>query len=130
MKLALYSFVGSAMVLVGIIAAYVIAGARTMNLMELAQVSVPAAFPDVGFPAGVCRVRHSRWSVALSHLGPTGHVAAPTAASMLLAGVVMKLGAYGCLARGDDVVSDAAWIRGDFTCWGLAPGAMCLRCWR
>ena len=28
---------------------------------------------------------------------PTGHVAAPTAASMLLAGVVMKLGAYGCL---------------------------------
>jgi NADH-quinone oxidoreductase subunit M len=28
---------------------------------------------------------------------PTGHVAAPTAASMLLAGVVMKLGSYGCL---------------------------------
>jgi NADH-quinone oxidoreductase subunit M len=28
---------------------------------------------------------------------PTGHVAAPTAASMLLAGVIMKLGAYGCL---------------------------------
>ncbi len=28
---------------------------------------------------------------------PTGHVAAPTGASMLLAGVVMKLGAYGCL---------------------------------
>src|ERR1019366_2317396 len=28
---------------------------------------------------------------------PTGHVAAPTAASMLLAGVVMKIGAYGCL---------------------------------
>jgi NADH-quinone oxidoreductase subunit M len=28
---------------------------------------------------------------------PTGHVAAPTAVSMLLAGVVMKLGAYGCL---------------------------------
>ena len=31
---------------------------------------------------------------------PTGHVAAPTAASMLLAGVVMKLGAYGCLRVG------------------------------
>ncbi|HEU5090841.1 MAG TPA: NADH-quinone oxidoreductase subunit M, partial [Roseiflexaceae bacterium] len=28
---------------------------------------------------------------------PTGHVAAPTAASMMLAGVMMKLGAYGCL---------------------------------
>jgi NADH-quinone oxidoreductase subunit M len=31
---------------------------------------------------------------------PTGHVAAPTAASMLLAGVVMKLGSYGCLRAG------------------------------
>ncbi|MGI8956999.1 MAG: complex I subunit 4 family protein, partial [Chthoniobacterales bacterium] len=28
---------------------------------------------------------------------PTGHVAAPTAGSMLLAGIVMKLGAYGAL---------------------------------
>jgi NADH-quinone oxidoreductase subunit M len=35
--------------------------------------------------------------VPLHTWAPTGHVAAPTAASMLLAGVVMKLGAYGCL---------------------------------
>src|SRR5258708_21390716 len=34
MKLALYSFVGSAMVLVGIVAAYVIAGAKTTDLFE------------------------------------------------------------------------------------------------
>ena len=32
---------------------------------------------------------------------PTGHVAAPTAGSMLLAGIVMKLGAYGSAACGD-----------------------------
>ncbi|HYV29064.1 MAG TPA: proton-conducting transporter membrane subunit, partial [Candidatus Eisenbacteria bacterium] len=37
MKLALYSFVGSAMVLIGLIAAYVVAGAKTMSLLELAQ---------------------------------------------------------------------------------------------
>ena len=37
MKLALYSFVGSAMVLVGLIAAYVLAGARTFDLVQLAQ---------------------------------------------------------------------------------------------
>src|SRR5579862_4402198 len=34
MKLALYSFAGSAMVLIGLIAAYVLAGGRTMNLVE------------------------------------------------------------------------------------------------
>ena len=33
---------------------------------------------------------------------PTGHVAAPTAGSMLLAGIVMKLGAYGATARRDE----------------------------
>src|SRR5688572_22020106 len=39
MKLALYSFVGSAMVLIGLIAAYVLAGAKTFNLLELAKFS-------------------------------------------------------------------------------------------
>ena len=36
---------------------------------------------------------------------PTGHVAAPTAGSMLLAGIVMKLGAYAAPARRDESVS-------------------------
>src|SRR5262249_45623811 len=44
MKLALYSFVGSAMVLVGIIAAYVVAGAKTTNLLELAKFPFPEHF--------------------------------------------------------------------------------------
>src|SRR3954453_17815505 len=35
MKLALYSFVGSAMVLIGLIAAYVISGGKTFDLQEL-----------------------------------------------------------------------------------------------
>src|SRR5258708_6921905 len=47
MKLALYSFVGSAMVLVGLIAAYVLAGANngvhTFDLVELAKFSFPKA---------------------------------------------------------------------------------------
>src|ERR1019366_7181699 len=37
MKLAIYSFVGSAMVLIGLIAAYVVAGAKTTSLHDLAQ---------------------------------------------------------------------------------------------
>src|SRR5713101_3255871 len=44
MKLALYSFVGSGMVLVGLIAAYVLAGAHTFDLVELAKFPFPKAF--------------------------------------------------------------------------------------
>jgi len=99
MKLAIYSFVGSAMVLVGLIAAYVMAGGRTFDLMELARHahSFPPAFQNwafivvfVGFAILAGLWPFHTWA-------PTGHVAAPTAASMLLAGVVMKLGAYGAL---------------------------------
>src|SRR5437870_5061645 len=50
MKLALYSFVGSAMVLVGLIAAYVVAGAKTMSLIDLAQYPFPEHFQAWGFP--------------------------------------------------------------------------------
>jgi len=97
MKLALYSFIGSAMVLVGLIAAYIVSGAHTFDLVELAKYPFPAAFQNwafilvfVGFAILAGLWPFHTWA-------PTGHVAAPTAASMLLAGVVMKLGAYGAL---------------------------------
>jgi NADH-quinone oxidoreductase subunit M len=97
MKLALYSFIGSAMVLVGLIAAYVVAGSKTFDLAELAKYPFPHAFQNwafivvfVGFAILAGLWPFHTWA-------PTGHVAAPTAASMLLAGVVMKLGAYGAL---------------------------------
>ena len=97
MKLALYSFIGSAMVLIGLIAAYVVAGARTTSLGELARFPFSQHFQMLAFPlvfAGFA-ILAGLWP--LHTWAPTGHVAAPTAASMLLAGVVMKLGAYGCL---------------------------------
>jgi NADH-quinone oxidoreductase subunit M len=86
------------MVLVGLIAAYVLSGGTTFELTTLA-----------GHPA--FGQTFQRWAFPLVFIGfailagvwpfhtwaPTGHVAAPTAASMLLAGVVMKLGAYGAL---------------------------------
>jgi NADH-quinone oxidoreductase subunit M len=97
MKLAIYSFAGSALVLLGIIGAYVAAGAHSFSLVELAQHSFTEGqqawmFPliFVGFAVLAGMWPFHTWA-------PTGHVAAPTAASMLLAGVVMKLGAYGCL---------------------------------
>src|SRR5215469_4509185 len=97
MKLALYSLVGSAMVLIVLIAAYVVAGARTMNLLALSQSQFPLHFQMWAFPLMFVGFGILAGLWPLHTWAPTGHVAAPTAASMLLAGVVMKLGAYGCL---------------------------------
>src|SRR5436190_22715542 len=97
MKLALYSFVGSAMVLVGLIAAYVVAGAHAMSLIELAKYPFPHGFQMWAFPLVFVGFAILAGLWPFHTWAPTGHVAAPTAASMLLAGVVMKLGAYGCL---------------------------------
>lgn len=97
MKLVLYSFVGSAMVLIGLIAAYVAAGSRSMGLGYLGGFPFSPHFQMWAFPlvfAGFA-VLAGMWP--FHTWAPTGHVAAPTATSMLLAGVVMKLGAYGCL---------------------------------
>ena len=97
MKLALYSFVGSAMVLIGLIAAYVVSGGHTMNVLELAKYPFPHGFQVWAFPLVFVGFAILAGMWPFHTWAPTGHVAAPTAASMLLAGVVMKLGAYGCL---------------------------------
>src|SRR5689334_14766416 len=97
MKLALYSFAGSAMVLVGLIAAYAVAGAKTMSLLELSKFTFPHQFQMWVFPLVFVGFAILAGLWPFHTWAPTGHVAAPTAASMLLAGVVMKLGAYGCL---------------------------------
>lgn len=97
MKLALYSFAGSAMVLVGFIAAYVLAGSHSTSLVELARFPFPRDFQLWAFPLVFIGFAVLAGLWPLHTWAPTGHVAAPTGASMLLAGVVMKLGAYGCL---------------------------------
>ena len=99
MKLALYSFAGSAMVLAGLLWVYAAGGGHGFAFGDLAQAAatlprhqqiVVFAFVFFGFATLAGLFPLHTWA-------PTGHVAAPTAASMLLAGVVMKLGAYGCL---------------------------------
>jgi NADH-quinone oxidoreductase subunit M len=97
MKLALYSFVGSAMVLIGMVAAYVVSGAKSMSLLELAKYPFPETFQYWVFPLVFIGFAILAGLWPFHTWAPTGHVAAPTAASMLLAGVVMKLGAYGAL---------------------------------
>jgi NADH-quinone oxidoreductase subunit M len=97
MKLALYSFAGSALVLAGMVAAWTLAGAHTLNLEVLAHYPFPHHFQMWAFPMVFVGFAVLAGMWPFHTWAPTGHAAAPTAASMLLAGVVMKLGAYGCL---------------------------------
>jgi NADH-quinone oxidoreductase subunit M len=101
MKLALYSFGGSALVLAGMVAAWVLSGSvtgtHTLDLQTLAGIAFPAHFQMWAFPLVFLGFAVLAGMWPFHTWAPTGHAAAPTAASMLLAGVVMKLGAYGCL---------------------------------
>src|SRR6266567_6196282 len=97
MKLALYSFVGSAMVLIALLAAYATSGGHSTGLLDLAHAGLPVQFQMWAFPLTFVGFAILAGMWPFHTWAPTGHVAAPTAASMLLAGVVMKLGAYGCL---------------------------------
>jgi NADH-quinone oxidoreductase subunit M len=97
MKLALYSFVGSAMVLIGLLAAYTTSGSHSTGLVQLAHAGLSVSFQMWAFPLVFVGFGILAGMWPFHTWAPTGHVAAPTAASMLLAGVVMKLGAYGCL---------------------------------
>jgi NADH-quinone oxidoreductase subunit M len=99
MKLVLYSFAGSALVLAGLLWAFAAAGGTTFALADLTTM---AAQFSRGEQLGMFALIFFGFAVLAGLFpfhtwAPTGHVAAPTAASMLLAGVVMKLGAYGCL---------------------------------
>ena len=50
MKLALYSFIGSAMVLVGVLAIYAVSGTGSFDLVRLASANLPLAFQAWAFP--------------------------------------------------------------------------------
>ncbi|MBI2435964.1 MAG: NADH-quinone oxidoreductase subunit M [Candidatus Hydrogenedentes bacterium] len=97
MKLTLMLLAGSAFVLVGFFALYHASGLHTFDLQQLAQADYPRAlqrwvFPMIFVGFGVIGALYPlhTWS-------PDGHSSAPTAVSMLHAGVLMKLGGYGAL---------------------------------
>src|SRR5438552_6263465 len=98
MKLTLYSFFGGALVFIGIIAAYAASAkaniGSALDLQVLAQFQFPMQLQSWGFPVLFLGFALLAGIWPLHTWAPTGHVAAPTAGSMLLAGIVMKLGSY------------------------------------
>src|SRR5436309_13857782 len=85
------------MLLIGIVAAYVVGGAKTTSLLELARYPFPDQFQHWAFPLVFVGFAILAGLWPFHTWAPTGHVAAPTAGSMLLAGVVVELGGYGAL---------------------------------
>ncbi len=109
MKLTLMLMGGSAFLLIGILGIYYASGHSSMNLLEIANnLHIPIEAQRWIFPAtflgfgvlGALFPFHT-WS-------PDGHASAPTAVSMLHAGVLMKLGGYGCFRVAIYLMPEAA----------------------
>jgi len=112
MKLTLMLMGASALLLVGILGIYFNSapggGPLTFNFIEISKITIPAAaqyffFPltFVGFGVLAALYPFHTWS-------PDGHASAPTAVSMLHAGVLMKLGGYGALRIAVMLMPEAA----------------------
>ena len=97
MKLVLYLVGGSALIFVGIFATFMEAGQGTFDLPVLGAVTYDENFQKAVFPLFALGFGILAGLWPFHTWSPDGHVAAPTAVSMLHAGVLMKLGAFGIL---------------------------------
>ncbi len=120
MKLTLYLSLGALFALLGLLSIYFTSGAQTgvytFDMLAISQLSFDSGYQIkvflpllIGFGVLVPLAPFHSWS-------PIGHAAAPSAVSMLHAGVLMKLGAYGII-RAMWLVPDGAafwmpWVAG------------------
>ena len=100
MKLTLYLVAGSVLIWIAVLAIFTQAGLGTFSLLELQDVTFPRTFQLVFFPFLVVGFGVLAGLWPFHTWSPDGHVAAPTATSMVHAGVLMKLGAYGIIRVG------------------------------
>lgn len=118
MKLTLMLVGGSALIWIGIFATFHQAGLGTFDLPTLwkagADGTLTPEFQKIFFPFFVvgCGVLAALWP--LHTWSPDGHMAAPTAVSMVHAGVLMKLGAFGIIRLGIQLMPVGAsfWMPG------------------
>ena len=133
MKLTLMLMGASAFLMLGIFGIFYGAGGQTMNILDIANHTGGASliefskqciwfpFTFVGFGVLGALFPFHTWS-------PDGHSSAPTAVSMLHAGVLMKLGGYGCFRIAIYLLPEAAnelsWIFLILAGTGVVYGAL------
>ena len=108
MKLVMFLLAGSILVWVAILVLYVEAGINSFNILELEEAGVDATVARVLFPVFYVGFGILAGMWPFHTWSPDGHVAAPTAVSMLHAGVLMKLGAYGIIRVGMQLAPEGA----------------------
>src|SRR6478609_1957843 len=106
MKLALMLMAGSALVFVGLMGIFNAAG--SFDILQIAQLHIPVATQKIFFPFAFLGFGIFAALFPFHTWVPDGHASAPTAASMFLAGISMKLGGYGCLRVATFLMPDAA----------------------
>ena len=106
MKLALMLMGGSALVFVGLAGIFFNTG--TFDILQISQMSIPLSVQKLFFPFAFIGFGVFTALFPFHTWVPDGHSSAPTAASMFLAGISMKLGGYGCLRVATYLMPDAA----------------------
>lgn len=112
MKLTLYLVAGSILAWVAIMALWVeggiVTGQFTFDLLQMEQVTYGRTFQLIFFPLLMVGFGVLAGLWPFHTWSPDGHVAAPTAVSMLHAGVLMKLGAFGIIRVGMGLLPEGA----------------------
>ena len=107
-KLALMLMGGSALVLVGLLGLYFSTAERTFDLVKLSHLDIPVYVQEICFPLLFVGFGVFTALFPFHTWVPDGHSSAPTAGSMFLAGISMKLGGYGCLRVAAYVMPEGA----------------------
>jgi NADH-quinone oxidoreductase subunit M len=110
LKLTLYLFIGSMIALLGVLAMYFTSGLHTFDMIALEKAGFPLDFQRIWFPVVFAGFGILAGMFPFHSWAPDGHVAAPTAVSMMLAGVEMKVGAFAALRIAIVLMPDGAKI--------------------
>jgi len=112
MKLVLMLMGGSALVLIALLGIYFTTpnpdGKHIYDLLSISKQHIPMNMQMIFFPLAFLGFGVFTAIFPFHTWAPDGHSSAPTAASMFLAGISMKLGGYGCLRVATYLMPEAA----------------------